>query len=130
MCGNVWLHAPSASVTPAPENPSASALLSEPDQHSPAHQVSVKKFEEFSRIGEPEIQTHTVLLWVLLSNLVSEHECDYFQNMQTPLLLTLGRGQELDQVIEAANVKGPQHSVVDAGIVIHFLWDKQTDFSN
>lgn len=67
-----------------------------------------------------------VLSWVISSNLVSEHECYYFQNMQTPLLLTLGRGQELDQVIEAANVKGPQHSVVDAGVIIHFLWDRKT----
>lgn len=62
--------------------------------------------------------------WILLTNLVSEHKCDYFQNMQTPLLLTLGWRQELDQVIKAADVNGPQQSVVDAGIIIHFLGEK------
>ena len=55
------------------------------------------------------------------SNLVSEHEGDYFQHMHTPLLLTLGRCQELDQVVKAAHVNGPQKPVMDAGIIIHFL---------
>lgn len=58
---------------------------------------------------------------VLLSNLVSEHEGDDFQHMHTPLLLTLGRRQELDQVIEAAHVNGPKQPIMDAGIIIHFL---------
>ena len=74
-----------------------------------------------------------MLSLVLLTNLVSEHECDYFQNMQTPLLLTLGWCQERDQVIKAANVDGPQQSVMDTGIIIYFLVGKNyksTDLCN
>lgn len=59
--------------------------------------------------------------WIFLSNLVSEHKGDDFQHMHTPLLLTLCWGQELDQVIKAAHVNGPQHSIMDTGIIIHFL---------
>lgn len=63
-----------------------------------------------------------LLLNSVQSNLVSEHEGDYFQDMQTPLLLTLGRSQKFDQVVKAAHVNCPQESVMDAGIIIHFLW--------
>lgn len=62
---------------------------------------------------------------VLQSNLVSEHEGDYFQHVHTPLLLTLGRRQELDQVIETTHVNGPQQPIMDAGVIIHFLQEKQ-----
>lgn len=62
---------------------------------------------------------------VLQSNLVSEHEGDYFQDMHTPLLLTLSRCQELHQVIKAAYVNGPQQPIMDAGIIIHFLQERQ-----
>lgn len=58
---------------------------------------------------------------LLQSDLISEHERDDLQHVHTPLLLTLGRRQELDQVVEAAHVNGPQHAVMDAGIVVHFL---------
>lgn len=55
------------------------------------------------------------------SNLVSEHEGDYFQYMHTPLLFTLSRREKLDQIIKTAHVNGPQHPVMYAGIIIHFL---------
>lgn len=45
--------------------------------------------------------------------------------MHTPLLLTLGRRQELNQVIEAAHVNGPQQPIMDAGIIVHFLQQRQ-----
>lgn len=62
---------------------------------------------------------------VLLSDLVSEHEGDYLQHVHTPLLLTLGRRQELDQVIKTAHVNGPQQPVMDTGIIVHFLQERQ-----
>lgn len=45
--------------------------------------------------------------------------------MQTPLLLTLGRSQELYQVIKATYMYGPEQPVVDAGIIVHFLQYRQ-----
>ena len=61
---------------------------------------------------------------VAQSHLVSEHEWYYFQDMHTPLLLTLRWCQELHQVIKATYVKGPQQPVMDAGIIIHFLHER------
>lgn len=55
------------------------------------------------------------------SNLVSEHEGDYFQHVHAPLLLALSTCNKLDQVIKTAHVNGPQHPVMDAGIIIHLL---------
>lgn len=123
MCGNVSLRAPSASAPPAPENPSASLLLNERDRRSPKFLVSVKKGEQLKNrtAGGPYVHHQGILQ----SYLVSEHEGDYFQHMHTTLLLTLGRRQKLDQVIETAHVNGPQQPIMDAGIIVHFLQEGQ-----
>lgn len=47
--------------------------------------------------------------------------------MQTPLLLTLGRRQELYQVIKATYMNGPEQPVMDAGIIIYFLQYRQVN---
>lgn len=52
------------------------------------------------------------------AHLVSEHEGNNLQHMQTPLLLGRGAGQEEEQVIHAAEMDGPEKPVMDAGIVI------------
>lgn len=122
MCGSVWLRAPSPSVPPAPECLCASLLLYEPDQRSPELPVSVGKEQELKHRTAGKL--YVFIENVLLSNLVSEHQGDYFQHMHTPLLLALGRRQELDQVIETAHVNGPQQPIMDAGIIIHFLQEK------
>lgn len=57
------------------------------------------------------------LLWAL----VTEHEGDDLQDVQGPLLLHLGAGQEFEQVIHAADVQRPQHPVVHAGVTVHAL---------
>lgn len=124
MCENVSLRAPSASVPPAPESLVASLLPNEPDQRSPKLPASVWKEQELKHRTAGDIYVY--FQEVLRSNLVSEHEGDYFQHMHTPLLLTLGRCQELNQVIEATHVDGPQQSIMDAGIIIHFL-QKETN---
>lgn len=55
------------------------------------------------------------------AHLVAEHEGDDLQHVQGPLLLRLGAGQELEQVVHAADVQRPQHPVVHAGVTIHTL---------
>lgn len=123
MCESVSLRAPSASVPPAPASLSASLLLNEPDRHSPKLPASVRNEEELKHRTAGDLCAY--LEGVLPSNLVSEHEGDYFQHMHAPLLLALGRRQELDQVIETAHVNGPQQPIMDAGIIIHFLEERQ-----
>lgn len=90
MCENVSLHAPSPSVPPAPESLSASLLLIEHDRRLPKLQVSVKKEEELKHGIFGHLYIYMLHLQrILQSNLVSEHEGDYFQYMHAPLLLTL-----------------------------------------
>lgn len=65
------------------------------------------------------------LRWGCGSDLISEHEEDYFQHMHAPLLLARGGRQELNQVIKASVVHGPQQPIVNAGITVHLLQERR-----
>lgn len=124
-CESVSLPAPSVSATPVPESLSTSPVPSETGQHSPRSLESVRKERQGLKTWT---NWESTSFWIQFSHyLVSEHERDYFQDMQTPLLLTLGRCQKCDQVIKAAHVNCPQQSIMDAGIIIHFLQSKMVN---
>lgn len=78
-----------------------------------------------SNTGNLEIYMQIFKTFFRQSYLVSKHQGDYFQDMQTPLLLTLGWCQELYKVIKATYMYGPEQPVMDASIIIHFLQYRQ-----
>ena len=53
--------------------------------------------------------------------LFPEHVWDDLNGMHTPLLLALCTGDVENQLVHSAHIQGPQHLVVNTGIVISSL---------